>query len=429
MAMTPSAPGRGAARAMLIERRGRDFEAIGSFEIPAASLPPHIERPRGARVPDFFYEVEGPGGSYRAALPDPAATLVEVPVQIDGRWTMRAAQPVPPSSPRAATYEPMHFYLAYPAAIESGEVRLTSREYNDFCGNDPLFQKKFNFRNLPPLIRPRKEPHLLRLNTLIGNPPTVTVCLVGDGYLAGQKAEFDSDCKVLASHFAQELPELLAACNIVFKCIFEASSETGADYADGCHGKAETWRDTLYESNYGFSSYGAGFTPCFLLGGNPDIPGQHRVDHGAIAFICLVNATDYGGSGVPGMAWYAAKHPDALNVALHEFGHAMGLRDEYEGTSATGAPGPNVTANPLQLPWQTNNPQIFARSGCANPAGWPLPTAADAGKIAAFQGANRATCTWFRPALDCKMRHLDAPFCTVCRKAIVARALQPAGVP
>lgn len=115
----------------------------------------------------------------------------------------------------------------------------------------------------------------------------------------------------------------------------------------------------------------------------------------------------YGGSG-GNFSCVAGKNYSSAEIFIHEYGHSFaGLRDEYCGGSCSiGADGINVTrAATLALaPW-------------ANVPGTGL-------MVGAYYCCDG---TWKRPCMDCKMNHLNVPFCVVCSNAIEAKILSIIG--
>jgi IgA Peptidase M64 len=162
-----------------------------------------------------------------------------------------------------------------------------------------------------------------------------------------------------------------------------------------------------------------------------EVPKWHVV-------IVIVNSAVYGGSG--GRVAVYSKHPDAVEIALHELGHTgFGLADEYSSFAGCGvtevdknhAPAgepsqPNVTTNsngstikwrnlidPLTPVPTTVNPDC---SHCDPVTGPPAGLPADV--VGAFEGANTFHCGAYRPQFDCRMRTLGKPFCAVCSRRI-----------
>jgi len=140
--------------------------------------------------------------------------------------------------------------------------------------------------------------------------------------------------------------------------------------------------------------------------------------------LVVANTTTYGGSG-GAAAVFSCEPRWSPHIAIHELGHShFGLADEYSeaGQAATKDPvEPNVCADFTR-----------ARLKWANlvSADTPLPTwsagdpdPSDA-RIGAYEGGKYQVNGIWRPAFNCKMRHVETPeFCAVCQD-IITRTLQ-----
>ena len=182
----------------------------------------------------------------------------------------------------------------------------------------------------------------------------------------------------------------------------------------------------------------------------------------------LVNGKTYGGGGIFGTFSTVAVDSDwADYLFVHEFGHHFAaLADEYYTSPAVYEPAtrvvepwePNVTAlldadrlkwhdliarsTPVPTPWpkqafeerqrdfQARRKQIRAERRPESEmtalfreeqsyTSRLLSTAAHAGEVGAFQGANYDARAYYRPQLDCVMFTRDeVPFCSVCQRAL-----------
>jgi len=184
----------------------------------------------------------------------------------------------------------------------------------------------------------------------------------------------------------------------------------------------------------------------------------------------LVNSATYGGGGIFGLySTVAADSSWAPYIFVHEFGHHLaGLADEYYTSDVAYLPAadrvepwePNATAlldlpnikwkelvtpgTPLPTPWPKDEferytIEIQQKRRAIRAANRPesemdalfrdeqrrdtalLGSAANAGKVGAFEGANYEARGYYRPQTDCIMfTRDDVPFCVVCRRAIQA---------
>jgi hypothetical protein len=108
-------------------------------------------------------------------------------------------------------------------------------------------------------------------------------------------------------------------------------------------------------------------------------------------------------------------------ILTHETGHVVAnLGDEYED-SYPGFPDteePNTTR-------QTNR-TLVKWNAWISPS-TPVPTTPPdsyPNVVGLFEGAHYHSTGWYRPRLDCLMRHNYVPFCEVCREALVLALYQ-----
>lgn len=126
--------------------------------------------------------------------------------------------------------------------------------------------------------------------------------------------------------------------------------------------------------------------------------------------LILVNSPEYGGSG--GAHATSSAHTAAAEIFAHEVGHSFAdLSDEYYAGDFYAGESVNMTqeTDPLRVRWKnwigTDGVGIYQH--CC--------------------GDNSSL--WYRPHQNCKMRALGAPFCPVCKEAIVERIHQFFGTP
>lgn len=154
------------------------------------------------------------------------------------------------------------------------------------------------------------------------------------------------------------------------------------------------------------------------------------------AILVLVNSALHGGTQY-GDVGICTTEPGWEDTALHEWGHVLGLADEYSfRVSAPIDGGRTYTAldsifRGFGLPNEPNVTDTGGRAGLK----WgamvapttPVPTppgSAPAGTVGLFAGAKYYAFGLFRPEEFCKMRATSFPFCAVCSAAITS-ALAP----
>jgi hypothetical protein len=140
------------------------------------------------------------------------------------------------------------------------------------------------------------------------------------------------------------------------------------------------------------------------------------------AVFLLVNSPIYGGGGM--YNFYAvgtADHPRTIRVFVHELGHSFaGLADEYFESEVAY----NDFYNLKLEPWEPNITTLVhfdAKWQDMLAPGTPVPTplvGTHAEGLGVFEGGGYVSEGIYRPVDHCTMRDM-APFCPVCRRAIV----------
>lgn len=257
------------------------------------------------------------------------------------------------------------------------------------------------------------------LTQLMDSGPTsqrINIVVFGDGYIAGQQAQFESDAQDLLDYLMTTEP--FAGYDTYFNAysIFVESNETGSD-----HPSINYYRDTYFNGT--FDSYGITrltTIPPNNFNGNYadgygkvfDLVGTYMPEYDMI--LMLFNDTQYGGSG--GTIAISSINSSAPEVVAHEIGHSFGdLNDEYEDITPgySGSESPNTTAetNPNLIKWRD---WILPET--------PIPTPESflyGSDVGLFEGACYEPTGWYRPKLSCKMRSLGYPLCEVCQEQMV----------
>jgi hypothetical protein len=118
--------------------------------------------------------------------------------------------------------------------------------------------------------------------------------------------------------------------------------------------------------------------------------------------IIIANSTEYGGSG--GSFAIASVNSLSNEIIVHEMGHAFaGLADEYWAGNMYALEKPNMTAN-------TNTTTLKWSQWMGTNAIGLYP-----------HGTTPPESEWFKPHQNCKMGHINQPFCSVCQQAIIER--------
>lgn len=256
--------------------------------------------------------------------------------------------------------------------------------------------------------------------TLATNGPTtkrINLVFLAEGYTSGQTAKFTNDARAILQQLIATPPFNEYSNYFNAFAIFVASAEAGSDHPLPYPG---IFRNTYFNSTY--DSYGISYLVTFPPNDYDSTyaNGRGKVDALLQTWVpdydqalLVVNDPAYGGSG--GAVLLASTHAASPEIGVHEFGHSFaGLGDEYS-TAYPGYPDteePNTTRQTIRelIKW---NAWILPST--------PVPTPNVPGdtRVGLFEGAHYHTTGWFRPKYDCKMNHLNVPFCEVCREAFV----------
>lgn len=253
--------------------------------------------------------------------------------------------------------------------------------------------------------------------------------VMGDGYQAAQLAQFTTDAQRTITTFLSTPPFDVVRTAINAWTVDVTSTESGADIpCDTPPTARRTYFDAAYCLNGLRRLIGVNYATATTVARSVINVNQSG--------LVLVNHPEYGGSGNPGTA-VASVHANALRVALHEMGHSFyDLADEYlenlpgdphgnywagrdnvtRDKDAAGKPvvkWPDLVLPSTPLPTTTNSACTTAFDNAASPVA--------AGTVGAFEGGARFNCAVWRPEHRCIMgKDLNQPFCSVCRRRIIA---------
>lgn len=244
----------------------------------------------------------------------------------------------------------------------------------------------------------------------------INIVVFGDGYIAGQESQFDSDVDEFLVYMFDREPfdEYHLYYNVY--TIFTESNEEGSD-----HPSVNIYKDTYFSSTY--DSYGVerlitippnDLNPSYSQGAGKvfSLLSTHVPAYDVI--VILVNDPQYGGSG--GTFAISSTNSAAPEIVMHELGHSFGnLADEYDTYTPgySGRESYNTTAETVRelIKW---NMWIDALTPI------PTPETSEYGSVVGlFEGACYETTGWYRPWLNCKMKSLGPDFCPVCREKLI----------
>jgi hypothetical protein len=254
------------------------------------------------------------------------------------------------------------------------------------------------------------------------------IVLVSDGYTAAEIPLFRSHCKGFLRKLFWTAPFSSLQCTFNVFALEVSSTASGIDDPLACD-----------DGSTGSGALPATFFDSTMCGWG-SVRRAVKVDSGLVrnrvegflpewdAILVLVNSS-LGGGAQSDVAVFTTP-PGWEDIALHEFGHKLGLADEYgcyvcDGSDSGrrydlldsifrfGLPGePNVTdtSGRAGLKW-----------GAMVATATPVPTtpgSVPAGTVGLFESAKYYDLGLFRSEAFCAMRTIGAPFCAVCRAAI-----------
>lgn len=260
--------------------------------------------------------------------------------------------------------------------------------------------------------------------------------LLAEGYRESELGQFASDAKNFADTLFATPPvdDLRTAINI--HRIDVTSTDSGADKANSC-------TDTTDVKTYFDATFCSDGLDRLLTVDTATVMAvvEEQVPLWDVAMV-IVNSTTYGGSGAHQVPVFSL-HPSAYLIGLHELGHSgFGLADEYGNRRGCGKTEreqdnqdgydhyggsepvqPNITAQTGRdaIKWrhliQPSTPlPTTTNPDCLNCPTQPNPFSSDT--IGAYEGAGYYHCGLYRPQYDCRMNHLDQPYCAVCQQRI-----------
>lgn len=305
----------------------------------------------------------------------------------------------------------------------------------------------------------RSAPPPVKVWAVIENGPPrdkVDLLLLGDGYTAAEMDKWHADARRLVETLFAESPFKERRRDFNVWAIDTPALESGVSRPS----------DGVYRRSPIGVSYDAFGSARYVLAFD-----NRRIREIAAAapyeFLeIVINGRKYGGGGIFNLyATVVSDNERTPYIFVHEFGHHFaGLADEYYTSEVayTRTPEridpwePNVTADPKAAKWAD-----LITPGTPLPTPWPkkefeeaqrkyqaerralraakrpeeemealfrheqdldmklLGSAAHAGKVGAFEGANYETTGYYRPQIDCIMFSRDpVGFCKVCRRAI-----------
>jgi hypothetical protein len=243
------------------------------------------------------------------------------------------------------------------------------------------------------------------VDTLIKSGPLnsrINLVFVGDGYQASEMNTYLADVNRAVSAIFQQQPFLQYRQYFNVFAIRVPSAQSGTKHP-------RTAIDCNTAPNFGVANPTTYFNTTFDSGNIHRLivtSGQSALASVLAASfpqytkaIVIANSPEYGGSG--GAVITLTANTNAPEVMIHEMGHTFGtLADEYWAGPQYAVEKPNLTQPAVVTPlrWQS-------WVGINAVGNYPFPEDP----------------TWSRPHMNCKMRYLADPFCSVCIETLIER--------
>lgn len=232
----------------------------------------------------------------------------------------------------------------------------------------------------------------------------INLVIMGDGYTNSQTAQFITDATNIVTYLFNNAPfsNYKNYFNVfAIKCV---SPQSGVSHPGTATDVTEPASPIVNVTNYFNTRFDNYNVHRLIYSMNPtavyNVLSNHFPNYDQV--VILGNSTEYGGAG--GAYAVSSVHSNSKEIVLHEMGHSFaGLADEYWAGASYAAEKPNMTSNnnTSTIKWA---PWIGINSIGAYPYGTVAPD-------------NQ----WFRPHQNCKMRFLNAPFCSVCKETIIEK--------
>ncbi|WJD98906.1 M64 family metallopeptidase [Streptomyces antimycoticus] len=256
------------------------------------------------------------------------------------------------------------------------------------------------------------------VGSLIGNGTTadkLDVVFIGDGYTAGQQADFQADARSKWDQMSAVEPYAS------YKDLFNVWTVDAVSNQSGVSGDPS--RDVVKDTALG-SYFWCDDIERLLCVDTAKVESYAAKAPEADLVVVLGNSTKYGGAGYTltsqvgydGIATASSDHADSDQIAVHETGHSLGkLADEYfypEYGTYTGAEPDEGNATKLTAGQMTAQQKKWYR--------WIGQTSPDGGTVGAYEGGRYYPKGINRPTDNSIMRTLGREFSLPGREAMIA---------
>ncbi|MBN2571411.1 MAG: peptidase M64 [Ignavibacteriales bacterium] len=271
-----------------------------------------------------------------------------------------------------------------------------------------IFEKKFQYGVDPKTnYFITKEQRLECDNFQIHNSglpeDNLDIVFLPEGYTKEEMNKFKEDCQFFSDVLFQYAPYKENKDKINIWGVLAYSEDSGTDIPGD-----NVWEKTVMNSTfYTFNSERYVMTDDYKS--VRDVAANAPCD----AIIILVNTEKYGGGGIFNFyATFAAHHPSADKIFIHEFGHSFGaLADEYWTSDVA-----YLEFYPLDVePWEPNLTTLVdfdSKWKDMLDEDTPIPTPVDREnpeKVGVYEGGGYVAKGVYRPSMESIMKSLSAP--------------------
>jgi len=227
----------------------------------------------------------------------------------------------------------------------------------------------------------------------------VNMVILGDGYTADEMSRYATDVDILVADMFGEPPFANYQSYFNVTRVDVISPESGVSHPE---------RGVSVNSALGayYNCGGIQRLVCVSISRVNDVLTRSVPSNARDMVLIVVNDAEYGGSG--GSVAVVSTHPQAVEIALHEFGHSFGrLADEYTAQ-------PPTCQNTVE-PFEPNATRATSRAAIKwnvwiDPA-TPIPTTGASSAVPGlYEGARYCPTGLYRPTYNSKMRSLGQPF-------------------
>ncbi len=309
----------------------------------------------------------------------------------------------------------------FPVAPAAGSLKVWA-ENPESGVMELVLEQDITAEAVEPVSLPLVEVRPLRSAT---QQPSLLVSIYAEGYEASRKERFFQRAQAVVDTLARHLP---GHERLSFQAVF-APSATRLGSARNL-GPVPVRRDSflgLYFPHW--NAFGRWYHVVYAT-------DQHQYRTGLASApydhpIILIDSSEYWGVGnYKELTAIPAESGQFSYLLLHEYGHYLGLNEEYSfggRTELEFAPGirepwsPNITFHPRagELKWES-----------LVPAGTPLPTPRGHRSVGAFAGGYAESpplSASHKPVQDECVMNAGGPFCPVCAHAVRAQLAKDVG--